>query len=241
MGCFIDSYDECVRLFKTVRNPVLGKPVNGKNIRLWQDRDLSFRITCNNHTFAVIKPDGTITFPLSAEKMYHTVASSLIYTMGRFLPFNLYRISTGRYRLGSTHRCSQIKELPEYFGGIQFNFETGECLNRKPDRKHRLIKPAHKVWTSTLKEYRKGLFVRLKLGVRGELTNNYINLNATELAQWMRDKVYPEALFNYLCRYSNNPSALEFVTLEREFEAMIGFHRDALRKEFGVFGDDDAA
>jgi hypothetical protein len=233
MAKFIDSYGDCLEAFKTVRNPLLGKPINGKDIRLYRDRDLSFRLTKNERTFAVIRDDDTITFMLHNETLRNTIASSLVYVMGRFLPMGLYRVGPGRYRIGKLFHYEQLKELPEYTQGIKFNLTTGQCLNPQPDRKHRIDKEARKVWTKTLATYRKGLYARIKLGVVGDPSSTDRWLTSENLFQWMKAGEYPDRLFNYLTFYSG----CDYEQMTAQFEKAINNHRDTLRRMFGVFDE----
>lgn len=234
MAKFIASYLHCVAAFASVKTPVLGKPINGKNLRLYQDRDKSFRLTHNERTFAIIREDDTITFVLDSETLRNTIASSLVYTMGRFLPVNLYRVGPGRYRIGSLSRHSQLKGLPEYFGGIKFNLTTGQCLNPRLDRKHRIDKAARSEWTKTLRNYRKGLYTRLKLGVAGDRESIDRWFTAEQLYQWMKAGEYPDTLFNNLAYYGGRYG---YEGMTNQFETTINNHRDNLRKLFGVFDE----
>jgi hypothetical protein len=233
MARFIDSYGDCLEAFKTVRTPVLGKPVNGENTRLYRDRDLSFRLTKSERTFAVIRDDNTITFTLDSEVLRDTIASSLVYTMNRFLPMGLYRVGPGRYRIGSLKGGKMLKELPEYAQDIKFDLITGRCLNPQPDRKHRIDKDARKVWTKTLAAYRKGLYARLKLGVVGDPNGTDRWFTPEQLYLWMKAGEYPDVLFNRLTYHAGH----DYTQMTVQFERTINQHRDALRKMFGVFDE----
>ncbi len=235
MAKFIDSYADCASAFSTVRTPVLGKPINGKDLRLYRDRDLSFRLTKGERTFAVIHPDDTITFTLHSETLRNTIASSLVYTMNRFLPIGLYRVGPGRYRIGKLNGYDRLKALPEYTQGIRFSLTTGQCLNPQPDRNKRLNKDARKVWTKTLATYRKGLYARLKLGVVGDRESTDHWFTSEHLYQWMKAGEYPETLFNNL-NY-NAGSGGDYTQMTAQFESLINQYRDALRKMFGVFDE----
>lgn len=235
MAKFITSYEYCVHLFKTVRNPVLGKPINGKDVRLYKNRDESFRLTKNERTFAYVYKDNTIIFVLDEETLYNSIASSMTYTMNRFLPLALYRVSMGRYRIGKCTDYREMKTLPEYFGGIKFDLNTSQCLNPRPDRKHRVNKGARSVWMKALRDYRKGLYARLKLGVTGDRESMERWFNAEQLYQWIRDKEYPDILFNNLAYYCGRSATYEDMT--NHFENTINNYRDALRKMFGVFDE----
>ena len=233
MAKFIDSYGDCVHAFKTVRTPVLGKPINGTDLRLYRNRDLSFRLTKNERTFAVIRDDDTITFTLDSETLRSTIASSLAYAMNRFLPMGLYRVGPGRYRIGNPSSWENVKHMPEYTQGIKFNLTTGQCLNPRPDRKHRIDKEARKVWTKTLAAYRKGLYARLKLGVAGDPSSTDRWLTSENLFQWMKAGEYPDTLLNHLTCFSGR----EYTQMTAQFENLINNHRDVLRKMFGVFDE----
>ena len=235
MAKLIDSYADCVSAFSTVRNPVLGKPINGKDLRLYRDRDLSFRLTKGERTFAVIRDDDTITFTLDSETLRNTIASSLVYTMNRFLPMGLYRVGPGRYRIGRPNGWENIKLMPEYTQGIRFSLTTGQCLNPQPDRKHRIDKDARKVWTKTLATYRKGLYARLKLGVVGDRESTDRWFTSEQLYQWMKAGEYPETLFNNLTDYAGHSG--DYTQMTAQFESLINQYRDALRKMFSVFDD----
>lgn len=235
MAKFIDSYGDCLEAFKTVRNPLLGKPINGKDLRLYRDRDMSFRLTKGERTFAVIRDDDTITFVLDSETMRNTIASSLVYTMNRFLPLGLYRVGPGRYRIGKLNGYDRLKALPEYTQGIKFNLTTGQCLNPQPDRKHRIDKEARKVWTKTLAAYRKGLYARLKLGVMGDRASADRWFTSEQLFQWMKAGEYPETLFNNLTYYAWGGG--DYAQVTAQFENIINQKRDALRRMFGVFDE----
>jgi len=230
MGYEIVSYADCVEAFTTVRNPVQGKPLHGKGVRLFKDRDDSFRLTMHERTFARITKDDVITFTLDTGTFLSTVCTSLVYTMTRFLPLGVYRVGQGRYRIGYLVNYKYLKDLPEYFGGIQFNLETHQCINPRTDRHKNTDKEARKVWLKTLREYRMGVLSRLKLGVRSKGEYEY---GLPQLAQWMKDGQYPDELFNYLCRYHNGSMGYEY--LAAEFERTIDEHRNRLRSEFGVF------
>lgn len=235
MAKFIDSYGDCLEAFKTVRNPVLGKPINGKDLRLYRDRDMSFRLTKGERTFAVIRDDDTITFTLDSETLRNTIASSLVYTMNRFLPMGLYRVGPGRYRIGRPNGWENVKLLPEYTQAIKFSLTTGQCLNPQPDRKHRIDKAARSVWVKALSAYRKGLYARLKLGVTGDVNSMDRWFNTEELYQWITKQEYPDRLFNNIAYYAGRSNNYEYMT--KQFENTINNHRDDLRKMFGVFDD----
>lgn len=232
MGYVLYNYEYCADVFSSCRTPSLGKPISGKNIRMFKKGN-DFHLVANGKHFATIAPDDTITFVMDSEKLYSTVATTMVYKMNRFLEFSLFRVGPGRYRIGRSDKYCNIKAHPEYYGGIKFSMVDGICLNPRPD-KHTLIdKNARKLWLAVLRKYKLGALSRFKLGVRG-VVNYRSYFNSDELAQWMVNGEYPDALIDILTTRAGGPSA-SYEEMARQFDAMIDFHRDALRKRFGVF------
>jgi len=232
MGYTLYNYEYCADVFSSCRTPSLGKPISGKNIRMFK-KDNDFHLVANGKHFATIAPDDTITFVMDSEKLYSTVATTMVYKMNRFLEFSLFRVGPGRYRIGRSDKYCNIKAHPEYYGGIKFSMVDGVCLNPRPD-KHTLIdKNARKLWLAVLRKYKLGALSRFKLGVRG-VVNYRGYFNSDELAQWMVNGEYPDTLIDILTTRAGGPSA-SYEEMARQFDAMIDFHRDALRKRFGVF------
>lgn len=232
MGYTLYNYEYCADVFSSCRTPSLGKPISGKNIRMFK-KDNDFHLVANGKHFATIAPDDTITFVMDSETLYSTIATSMVYKMNRFLELSLFRVGPGRYRIGRSDKYCNIKAHPEYYGGIKFSMVSGICINPRPD-KHTLIdKDARRVWLTILRNYKLGALSRFKLGVRGVV--DYTSyFNSDELAQWMVNGEYPDALINILTTRAGGPSA-SYKEMARQFDAMIDFHRDALRKRFGVF------
>jgi len=116
--------------------------------------------------FAIIRPDNTIEFPMSISDVSKK-AQTLSCNMYSIIPFGIFRISSGRYRLYDTHSGGTWKyreTCPEYFAGIKFNMLTGECLNRQPDKTTIEIPEKRLEWRRKLATYKKGLKARAKLG-----------------------------------------------------------------------------
>lgn len=232
MGYVLYNYEYCVDVFSSCRTPSLGKPVSGKSIRLFK-KDNDFHLVVDGKHFATIAPDDTITFVMDSETLYSTIATTLVYKMDRFLGLYLFRVGPGRYRIGRAKHYNSIKAHPEYYGGIKFSMVDGICLNPRPDKHTLIVKEARKLWLTILRKYKLGALSRFKLGVRG-VVNYRSYFNSDELAQWMVNGEYPDTLIDILTTRAGGPSA-SYGEMARQFDAMIDFHRDALRKRFGVF------
>jgi hypothetical protein len=234
MNYEINSYQDCVDAMMKCRKPMDGKPIHGKNVRLFKNGN-DFHLVVYKKHFATITPDNVITFVMSSDKLYNSFASNMVYTMGRFLPVSLYRVGQGRYRIANFRRYASTKDAPEYYDGIKFDLRDGACLNPKPDRHTLIDKGARKVYLAALRKYKLGMFARFKLGVRGDI-NSQRYFETSEFVQWFRNGEYPDVLINHLTTYAGGPSA-DYQAMVDVFESLIGRNRDELRASFGVFGD----
>lgn len=231
----LNSYAVCKARFKSCRNPVAGKPIHGKDVRLLKYKD-EFHIVVYKHHLATITPNDVITFHPTIRTLYGTgIASSLVYKMHRFLPLYLVRVGQGRYRINAVG--VNLDKLPEYFDGIQFNLRSGRCLNPRPDAHTRINKDARKVWLRDLRQFKKNVLVRFKLGLRGDDRNN-CSFSTDELLQWIRNNECPDTLINYITLCSGGPSA-GYKMLSHTLDSVLGANRLYLRTAYGVF--DDAA
>jgi hypothetical protein len=224
----LSSYAHCVKAFSRARSPSEGKPLHRCGLRLFKNSDDSFRLMINDHRLANITPDDMITFVMSSEELYDTCSFALVLNLHKVLPLGLIRISHGRYRIGRGFTA-----LPEYYGGIKFNLRSTACENPLPDMHLRVDKDARKVWLKTLKDHRKGLAVRFKLGLRGD-SNGVTYFTCKEFAYWMRNGEYPDQLINFLT-YAVMGRDKNYKDLMREYDNLINRWRNPLRKEFGVF------
>lgn len=231
----ITSYADCAKIFSTVREPALGKPLRVSDMRLFKNNDKSFSLTISNQVFAYIYPDNTILFPTDEEKLYYTTAFKLVYCLGRVMPIWLHRVGTGRYRIGGHCDYKDIKYLPEYFGGIRFSLTDGVCLNRRPDRKDRVNPDRRKVWLRTLKKHREGVLSRLKLGLRGDAKAGCRHYpEVEELYKWLTHEEYPDILFDSINAEAHGPT---YEQQAAAYKRIIGRHVTGLHKLFGMYND----
>lgn len=232
----INDYSEAAEIFGTVRTPSMGKPLKVGNMRLFQNVDRSFRFTLNDREFARLDPDDVLTFTIDEKVLRDTIGSNLVYIMGRLLPVHMHRMSGGRYRVGPRCHYNQVRYLPEYFCGIKFAISLTDvvCLNRKPDRAERVDKEARKVWLATSAEYRKGVYSRLKLGMRGD-KGKYLGFDANDLARWMRSGEYTDSVFCHIALNAHNDT---YEAQKKAYDKLIDFYRSELRQIFGVYLND---
>jgi len=194
----IKSYDDAKALFKRARKPAEGKPVKSWT-RLFKNGDC-FELRCDYTTLAVIKPDNTITFPLSisnAKGTANTLASSLY----RVLPFMWMRLGKGRYAIEHTKVLDdyvKAKGLSYYWGsymrdkspelhsGLKFNLLTGECLNARSKPNGDVNKIARSAWLTALRGFKRGIQIRAKIGVIDGLCQQVVAERGASRDRWQQ-------------------------------------------------------
>ena len=226
------SYAHCEKTFNKARSPELGRPLHRCGLRLFKNPDASFRLTMKDLHLATITRDNVITFIPTMSELYDKCSHALAYNMHKVLPLWLDRVGAGRYRINCFHVNGPH---PEYRSGIQFNLATRVCITPMADRHLRANPDARKVWLKTLKDYRNGFAVRVKLGVRGDRTAPYAHAAflPRQLAEWMRNGEYPDELFNRVAAHVWRFDA-SYEEYMAGFARIIDMHRQALHREFGV-------
>ena len=193
------------------------------------------------------------------------ISQSVVTHMQTIVPFGIFRISSGRYRIYDLHNRQQLiwqyrESCPEYFQGIKFNMLTGECLNRQPDMLPLVeIPEKRKEWRRKLREYKKGLKARLTMGCFDGFVKHYSS-NAVDFGDrdvdWLDDKQvdfvyrcldkeeYPNKLLediassaSTLYYWGNKEKATEYV--HKEINGVFRKLSVPLRKKFGVFEQED--
>jgi hypothetical protein len=133
----IDSYETAKAVFSTARNKAKGKPLGRKDFRLYQHGDefvIRFR-GYRNEEFPVcrISSDNKMEFVAMPEEIYQ-YRYTLSQMMCKITPFDMHRISTGRYRIGKTWY--------EMWGGARLETERGNhpsvdgSYSERSDRYH---------------------------------------------------------------------------------------------------------
>jgi len=268
------SYADFAADYKRCRNAKKGRPIKvwcrlykeGSDymvkIYRWRQPDIPlFRVS----------PDNTVTFCMPADNVLER-AHSIVSGLYKVIPFSLERKRRGIYALGGTHQISGLgdyrdywrwlrTEAPEYFTNIRFNLLTGECLNAQPNLMDCIIPEVRKQWLRHVKQYKKGLKVRAKIGaLQGHMTkvldevsdktnhwgfkheqNSKLDKHDTlqYIVECMRSEEYPPDLLYLLVattpipyRGSELTDKMVLGNVDRVFDA----YSLQLRTIYGVFG-----
>lgn len=260
----VSNYKDIHDAFANCRDKIKGKPL-AKWGRITKDGD-AYVISCHGMKFLRVTPDNVAEFlitPQEGANISVTLSGSMNYT----LPFMWYRVGTCRYRV--VHQIEYMamrnqgrdglwarltKETPELFKGIKFSLVTGECLNRRPDLLSLVNKDRRAVWLKKIRTFKRGMRVRIKMGVFDSVFDNMIKENVDfhrlQRVDWSEDKwldelykaidteQYPTELIRLLVIESTprwrpiKPTADQhFATLD----AIFNRTSVSLRSRFGVF------
>lgn len=190
MTCWLDpeartimNYAQASALWSKVRSPEKGKPITGW-LRMYKDGDnFLFKVTgYGSSDFGTLTPDNKFTFSMSAEEVSRQ-AQTLVSALHRWLPFALLRHRKGLYRIAHTTPLLKtlkessgsamyamysefaplMRQQPSYYGGIQFDMISGECLNPRPDDKLIELPEKRKEWRRVLTRFKRGLKARVRV------------------------------------------------------------------------------
>jgi hypothetical protein len=182
-------YRDCEKHFANVRTPSKGKPLKGWCRLFKEGEDFVVRLQrwSDGLEYFRISPENTLTFSLPSEQI-HRHAHTLVNSTGRVIPIDLVRWKKGIYRVCHErefmdhHPESESpvgrsypawnrdawrwfkSDAPQYFAGMQFDLNTGTCINPQPDQSVEVIPEQRKIWLRQLKRYKHGLKARAKVG-----------------------------------------------------------------------------
>lgn len=181
------SYEEVSEWFKRARDATKGRPVLSWG-RVYMEGD-DFVFHAFRTEFGRLSSDNVFTFTASIPRI-KTISHTLTSSLHNMLCINFTRQSLNKYRV--VHRKNTIfrnrlpaEDWPEYFEGIKFNILTGECVNYRPDLKDLVKQDADKVWKSKLRTFRRGIKLRMKLGIIESIFNK-----TKSTIQWQKRSFY---------------------------------------------------
>lgn len=265
----ITSYKDAAACFAKARKPDAGRPIK-QWVRLFKVGD-NYEFRFNDMPFAILSPDNILTFPRTPNEMSR-MSITFSQASYRVIPVLFQRIATGRYaiehsltvdkRLRGNSRYASLRENAcEYFAGIQFDMETGACINKRPRLTDCVDDAARKVWLTKLRKFKQGMKVRAKMGVLETICQQVTAERARDRNTWsqpnwssdtwidllytaMNEEQFPTELlrgFAMSCRISvwrhENPTTK--ATLEA-VESVLNKLSVDLRKRFGVFANGES-
>lgn len=163
-----ESYSEALAWFDRAQNKDVGRPVHHR-MRMFQDGD-KLRVEHDRAPFCVFNPDNTLTYVMPVDRLMQC-SSSLTQLAHGVAPIGLARKRTGVYQLWTGARRNaryyDMFQAPKYnyYEGVSFDLATLTCLNPKADPAARVIPEMRRVWLAHLREFKKQVQLRQKLGV----------------------------------------------------------------------------
>lgn len=261
----IKNYNDAAALFAKARNKEKGKPLNSW-ARLFKSGD-DYTICYLGKSLFRIRPDNMLVVDCEPDEL-RRCAATVVSALYRVIPFDIIRVGMGRYRLGHFMHIipntdtrkdwidrDLLKKQPELFAGLTFSMLTGDCINRQPDLLTTVNPAARKLWLSTLRQYKRGLKVRQKIGALDAFAaaataqkqkNRYAKPDWSQdvwkdkLFECIRDQKYPEDVLTGVAQsvrvyyYQNTVRPQDILT---QFDTLCNQYSIDLRRRFGVFSN----
>lgn len=181
--CTLTSYTQAKTFFERGRTPD-----KGRHLKNWarlhavplEGGSVAYEVRASSAPIVRFLPDNTLEFVCDMQTA-RSNSITLSQALQRAVPFYWIRVATGRYRVqhimqmkytessyNAEHWYEDGHELrtkaPEFFEGIKFNLDTGECLNRQPDLLDNVNPKVRAEWLRDLKAFKKQVAVRAKVG-----------------------------------------------------------------------------
>ena len=280
------SYAQASALWSKVLSPEKGKPITGW-LRMYKQDDESFLFEMTNYgkvKLGVLTPDNVFTFVATPETVYGS-SQTLVSSIHRWLPFSIMRHRKGLYRVGHTtpivaeckaknngedktdsyssyyayykHYTATMREQASYFNGIQFDLNTGQCLNKLPDDKLIEIPEKRKEWRQALSKFKRGVKARVRVhafdGLINEMWAERDSQNRWDWRQpdwsdgkWLdmlersiRDNEFPQELLKGIAQTSHTGYYMHTkptnVDVLKALDKVCNDSSVELRRRFGVF------
>lgn len=256
-----DSYAACEEFFAKARYKERGRPVNSW-CRMYREGN-DYVLHVYSAPAIRITPDNTLVFELSVSQVCR-FGMSLAY-LGRVIPFVTRRIGNNRYsvRVIADYNAPQNIDPPEYFEGIAFNLDTLDCVNRGNDQTKEINAEKRREWLRTVKQYRKGLQLRAKIGALDTIINT-VRAEAAIARGWdwrYPDWAEPSHIYSLVDAMQADDYSQEILTsliqsvpsltgsyavqdinsqsVIKTYNYLIKTHSVQLRRAFGVFDVDN--
>ena len=246
-----ESYSEALAWFDRAQNKGAGRRVHHR-MRMFQDGD-KLRMEHDRVPFCIFNPDNTITYVMPVDRLMNR-SSSLTQLAHGVAPIGLVRKRTGVYRLWTGARRNSRYydrfQAPKYnyYEGVSFDLATLTCLNPKADPASRVIPEMRRVWLAHLREFKKQVQLRRKLGVLEAIiptAPNHVPRNVAyeTLLAALRSKTVTTAQLAILVGFVistslwfSTPTAAQ--AAEHIHALCTSTFSMKLRQDFGVFEED---
>jgi hypothetical protein len=257
-----DTYEDICKWFKTARSAARGKPY-GRWARVYQDNDKSFRVTVHKVDCLRVTPENKVMFLQDATGI-REINNTLSTNLYRLLPVFIVRMGKLRYKVESlatikakmemdsnTHVWRSTQEGVEVFNGLTLDLATGKFDNPKKDLSDRVDSDKRKKWLALLRGFKRGIKVRLKLGAFDKYirdSEGYSGIKWSEpqniamLTKAIEEQSFSEELLKVFVNSTHrwyNVNNFKAQHVADNIEHILNDNSILLRKEFGVFTDED--
>jgi len=264
----LPSYEHFAADYTKCRNKEKGRPIKGW-CRLFKEGD-DYVVKVNTYggsgdPLFRVSPDNTITFVMPLEDLMGN-AQTVVSSLWRVVPILVERKRKGVYAITSSHSFNRDwawlrTKGQEYYAGVKFDLETGECLNPTVNMLDKVIPEVRKQWLRDVKRFKKGLKARAKVGalqgyitklqeeqskghtwaVRYRYENEWSQPETMQhLLECMKNEEYPPELLMRIVgstRVGWRQSDITNEMVLQNVDAVFDSHSIALRKAYGVFGE----
>jgi hypothetical protein len=254
----IESYEQLSDVYSRCRKPLEGKMLSGwLRARKNNDAFILGMLNWNGKDveFATLSKDNILEFTADVGAM-RRISITLAQALHRAIGIRWNRVATGRYEV-VTYANHITKSVSEFRKGLKINIISGEILNPYIRNKEVADTDAKKVWLRSLKEYKKGLKARARLGVLDTIITTVLNersaSNGWSEPNWfsdewidklylaIRDHDFNTDMLTAYCRSSRRlhwtrPDVTANSTLAG-FDQIVKDLSLQLRTKFGVFKD----
>lgn len=166
----VEDFTHAAQLISRCRNPENGKPINSW-CRIYRTvYGISFRLDSINAELGYLTPDNIFTFTLSSSQAYS--ASPIIMSgLHKVTPFAWDKEGNRRYIVKHT-KTLQTSEL---FNQLKVDYVTGAMINPQVVDTSTYVPEARRLWLRSLRQYKQGIKVRIKMGVFDNIMQEVIH------------------------------------------------------------------
>lgn len=195
-GALLKTYPQVAEWFTKCRDPEKGRPVRSWG-RLYKVGD-TYELRMGSAKICTFTPDNVLTFNLTQARA-QSVSVTLSSSLSRAVPIMWLRIGVGRYNIGNTIRIDKwidqnnksmwlyrsfvIDKGEELFDGIQYNLDTGECINPAPQL-NTVNSDKRVEWLRKSKKFKVGMRLRRKLGVLDTICQQVAQSRTSDRSTW---------------------------------------------------------
>ena len=222
------KYEHVKAYFSTCRDKKKGKPLLTPYLITQNGQDFEFRLRYSKNSdivFAIVRPDDTMEFTLTTEKM-RVWSNTLCMTFHKVFPVEFRRVATGRYKLILTETLpkwadyqykptneshlafctaatSAVKAASEAFSGLRIHLPTSTYVNPKFLNAENADKDKASEWRKLVTKFKRQMKVRAKLGTFTKINEEVLE-RRRKSGTWSRpdwaDSEWQSLLYNAITK-----------------------------------------